>query len=115
GELDARANRLAHHLIARGVGPESIVAVALPRSLELVVGLLGILKAGAAYLPLDTDYPAERLAFMVEDARPVCVVSTGAVAGRLPEAPVLLLDEPGTQEALAREPAYAPSDRDRTR
>nr|AGO88310.1 Arthrofactin synthetase/syringopeptin synthetase C-related non-ribosomal peptide synthetase [Methylobacterium oryzae CBMB20] len=115
GELDARANRLAHHLIARGVGPESIVAVALPRSLELVVGLLGILKAGAAYLPLDTDYPAERLAFMVEDARPVCVVSTGAVAGRLPESPVLLLDEPGTQEALAREPAYAPSDRDRTR
>ncbi|KPI15380.1 amino acid adenylation domain protein [Actinobacteria bacterium OK074] len=74
GELNARANRLAHALIERGVGPESIVALALPRSAELVVAVLAVLKAGAAYLPLDPDYPAARRAFMVEDARPVLVL-----------------------------------------
>ncbi|SDZ72442.1 AMP-binding enzyme, partial [Variovorax sp. YR266] len=73
-ELNARANQIAHHLIARGVGPERFVALALPRSLELVVSLLAILKAGAAYLPLDVDYPRDRLAFMLEDAAPVCMI-----------------------------------------
>ena len=77
-QLNARANRLAHHLIGLGIGPESIVALALPRSLEMVIGLLGILKAGAAYLPLDPDYPAERLAFMLEDAQPRLLVVTTA-------------------------------------
>jgi non-ribosomal peptide synthetase component F len=67
-ELNERANRLAHHLIAQGAGPERFVALALPRSIDLVVGLLAILKAGAAYVPLDVDYPKERLAFMLEDA-----------------------------------------------
>ena len=68
-ELDARANQLAHHLIDLGVGPESIVGLCVERSLEMIVGLLGILKAGAAYLPLDPDYPAERLQYMIDDAR----------------------------------------------
>ena len=64
-ELNAQANRLAHLLIGRGVGPENLVALALPRSIEMIVGLLGILKAGAAYLPLDPDYPVERLSYML--------------------------------------------------
>ena len=67
-ELNAQANRLAHLLIGRGIGPENLVALALPRSIEMVVGLLAILKAGAAYLPLDPDYPVERLAYMLQDA-----------------------------------------------
>jgi amino acid adenylation domain-containing protein len=67
-ELNRRANRLAHRLRARGVGPESLVGLSLERSLDVVVGILGILKAGGAYLPLDPDYPKDRLAFMVDDA-----------------------------------------------
>ncbi len=85
-ELNARANRLAHHLRTLGVGPEVLVGVCLERSLELVVGLLGILKAGGAYVPLDPSYPAERLAFMLQDT----------------QAPVLLTQ----QRLLARLPAY---------
>ena len=73
GALNQRANRLAHTLIARGVGPEDVVGIALPRSPEMVVSLLAVTKAGAAWLPLDPDYPRERLRLMVADARPVCV------------------------------------------
>ncbi len=87
GELNARANRLAHHLRSLGVGPEVLVGVCLERSLELVVGLLAVLKAGGAYVPLDPSYPAERLAFMLEDT----------------QAPVLLTQ----QRSLARLPAYS--------
>ncbi len=67
-ELDARANKLAHHLRALGVGPDTLVGLCIGRSIAMMVGLLGILKAGGAYLPLDPDYPHDRLAFMVEDA-----------------------------------------------
>ncbi|MEU5692153.1 non-ribosomal peptide synthase/polyketide synthase [Actinosynnema sp. NPDC020468] len=70
-ELDARANRLAHHLISRGAGPDQIVAVKLPRSVDLVVAELAVLKAGAAFLPVDPAYPAERIAFMLDDADPL--------------------------------------------
>ena len=87
GELNARANRLAHHLRSLGVGPEVLVGVCLERSPELVVGLLAILKAGGAYVPLDPGYPAERLAFMLQDT----------------QAPVLLTE----QRSLARLPPYA--------
>ncbi|KAA9158725.1 amino acid adenylation domain-containing protein [Amycolatopsis acidicola] len=74
-ELDARANRLAHRLRRDGAGPGAIVALSLPRSADLVVAILGVLKAGAAYLPLDPGYPAERLAYMIEDAEPVLVLN----------------------------------------
>ncbi len=77
-ELNERANRLAHLLISLGTGPEDLVALALPRSMEMVVGLLGILKAGAAYLPLDPDYPAQRLAYTLQDAAPVLRPDHGA-------------------------------------
>ncbi|GAA3379184.1 hypothetical protein GCM10020367_61730 [Streptomyces sannanensis] len=78
-ELDARANRFAHALMARGVGVEQIVALALPRSVELVVAVLGTMKAGAAYLPVDPEYPQSRIAFMLDDARPALVVDDPAM------------------------------------
>ncbi|MCD0448729.1 amino acid adenylation domain-containing protein [Actinocorallia sp. API 0066] len=80
GELNARANRLARHLIERGAGPEKFVALALPRSLDLVVGVLGVLKTGAAYVPVDPDYPADRIAYIVEDAAPVLTVDAALLA-----------------------------------
>ncbi|WP_157106350.1 non-ribosomal peptide synthetase, partial [Nocardia sienata] len=103
GELAARVNRLARYLIARGVGPESLVAVAVPRSTELIVALLAVLEAGGGYLPVDVSYPAERLAFLFTDADPVCVLTTVAEVGALPagERPVVLLDDPMTLATLA--------------
>lgn len=96
-ELDRRANQVAHALIARGVGPDTLVGLCVPRSLEMVVGLLGILKAGAAYVPLDPDYPAERLRFMVEDSAATVVLTHSAVLGSLPQsqADLLRLDDQG--------------------
>ena len=103
-ELNAAANRLARALAARGAGPESVVAVVLDRSAALVVALLAVLKAGAAYLPVDPGYPAERIAFMLADAGPRCVLTSGGLAGGLQEAcglPVLVADEPGLAAELA--------------
>ncbi|MFI7416490.1 amino acid adenylation domain-containing protein [Nonomuraea sp. NPDC049684] len=84
GELDERADRLARLLAARGAGPERYVAVALPRSLDMVVAVLAVLKAGAAYLPVDVGQPAARIAAMVGDTRPVLAVATGESASALP-------------------------------
>ncbi|MFD8912686.1 non-ribosomal peptide synthase/polyketide synthase [Streptomyces sp. NPDC059575] len=110
-ELDARANRLAHALIARGAGPERLVAVALPRSAELVVAILAVLKTGAAYVPVDPEYPVARIAFMLDDARPIVVVTDSRTEDRLPGAgPAgrLVLDDPETAATVARCPATDP-------
>ncbi|MFF9352751.1 amino acid adenylation domain-containing protein, partial [Streptomyces sp. NPDC014734] len=115
-ELDARANRLAHELIARGVGPERYVAIGLPRSAELVVAILAVLKAGAAYLPVDPDYPADRVAYMLGNATPACLLSDCRTAAALPDTdgvPRLLLDEAATVTALRGRPDSAPTDADR--
>ncbi|HSF38965.1 MAG TPA: non-ribosomal peptide synthase/polyketide synthase [Thermoanaerobaculia bacterium] len=95
GELDGRAERLADCLRALGVGPEVTVGVCLERSPQLLVALLGVLKAGGAYVPLDPGYPAERLAFMLEDSGAAVVLSESSVAGKLPEsrAQVVRLDD----------------------
>ncbi len=87
-QLNARANRLAHRLIGLGVGPEQIVALALPRSPELVISILAVLKAGAGYLPLDPDYPPARIIFMLDDARPALLLSGAGLLGELPESRV---------------------------
>ena len=75
-ELDERGNRLAHYLRTNGVGPESLVAVSMERSVDLIVALLGVLKAGGAFVPLDPDYPVERLSLMLRDSRPPVVLTT---------------------------------------
>ncbi|MCA2219577.1 non-ribosomal peptide synthetase, partial [Jidongwangia harbinensis] len=95
GELSARVDGLARWLRSRGVGAESRVAVLVPRSVELVVALLAVVRAGGAYVPVDVDYPADRVRFMVEDAAPVLVLSTAELADRVPDAgvPVVLLDD----------------------
>ncbi|WP_063837499.1 non-ribosomal peptide synthetase, partial [Streptomyces sp. NRRL WC-3549] len=107
GELDARADALARRLTARGIGPEDRVAVALPRTRDLVVALLGVLRSGAAYVPLDPDYPAQRLTYMLDDARPRLLLTTPAVHRRLPASPVphLYTDDLGDAEPAG--PAHA--------
>ncbi|WP_194813355.1 non-ribosomal peptide synthase/polyketide synthase [Nocardia sp. XZ_19_385] len=112
-ELAARADELAHTLVSRGAGPENIVAVALPRSVDLIVALLGVLKAGGGYLPIDPGYPSDRLAFILSDAAPLAVVTDSATAHLLPghaaiphvyldgaaESPQMMLDMTGIADA----------------
>ncbi|WP_040739137.1 non-ribosomal peptide synthetase, partial [Nocardia tenerifensis] len=94
GELDARSNGLARLLGARGVRPDGVVAVALPRSVELITALLAVVKAGGAYLPIDPGYPSDRVAFVLADAAPVVVLTDAATAKALPdnEIPLLCMD-----------------------
>ncbi|MFJ5136597.1 amino acid adenylation domain-containing protein [Streptomyces sp. NPDC088707] len=105
-ELDAQVNRLARLLLAWGAGPEKVVALALPRSIEMVAALFAVLRTGAAYLPLDLDHPADRLRLMAEDTGPLCLLSTTAVAPTLrredgPVALEVLLDEEAVLAELA--------------
>ncbi|GAA0495267.1 hypothetical protein GCM10010361_70840 [Streptomyces olivaceiscleroticus] len=102
-ELHARANRTARELIGRGAGPEQVVAVVLDRSVDLLVALLAIVKAGAAYLPVDPDFPDDRVDFMLRDAAPAVVVTTAAHAHRVPGA--LVLDDPEDAARIDRQPA----------
>jgi pristinamycin I synthase-3/4 len=107
-ELHARANRVAHRLRALGVGPESRVGVCAGRNAGMVAGLLGVLKAGAAYVPLDPAYPAERLAFMLDDTGARVVLADASTASRVPDGVVVVrLDDP----ALDALPPHAPPPR----
>src|SRR6185295_14683986 len=110
-ELDENANRLARRLRALGVVPEVRVGVCMERSLEVVVGLLGILKAGGAYLPLDPEYPAERLAFMIEDGGVSVLLTQEPLLEKLPEhgLPVVCVGRDAA-EILAESPARLPSE-----
>jgi len=121
--LNARANRLAHHLRALGVGPDGRVALCLERSVDMVVGLMAILKAGGAYVPLDPTYPPERLKFMLEDSRPAVVLSHGPARAALQAAlPGLVapparmdLDAPPARVDLVAPPALVDLDADQAR
>ena len=106
-ELDARANRLAHHLRGLGVVPDCRVGVMLERGVEMIVSLLAILKAGGCYVPLDASYPAERLALMLADGGVRVVVSHGALAAVLAETDARIVCVDGAAEAIAAESAEA--------
>ncbi len=107
-ELNARANRLAHYLREKGVGPEVLVGIFIERSLEMVVGLLGILKAGAAYVPMDPTYPAERIGFMLEDAEMPVLVTQSHLVSRLPEHTASLVCLDTDTAALEEQPDTNP-------
>ncbi|OTA17398.1 Amino acid adenylation [Xenorhabdus vietnamensis] len=94
-ELNKRANRLAHHLISLGVHPDDRVAICIERSLEMVVGLLGVLKAGGAFVPLDPTYPTERLTYMLNDSAPVALITQATMAETWnSNLPTIILDTP---------------------
>jgi amino acid adenylation domain-containing protein/FkbM family methyltransferase len=101
-ELNARANRLAEHLRARGVGPDVPVGLCLDRSPALIIGLLGILKAGGAYVPLDPALPAERLRFLLDETQAAAVIAEQRTRARLPEGSAEIVDLDQERQVLAR-------------
>jgi amino acid adenylation domain-containing protein len=110
-ELDVAANRVAHDLAALGVGPDSIVAIDLERSPELVIGMLGILKAGAAYMPLGSDLPQERVRLMISDAQPRAVIGCAASVARraAPAVPLVQVDRYDAANPLDPRPPATPA------
>ncbi|MFL5541905.1 MAG: condensation domain-containing protein, partial [Longimicrobiaceae bacterium] len=107
-ELNARANRLAHHLRALGVGPDARVGICAERGLEMVVGVLGVLKAGGAYVPLDPAYPAERLVYTLADSAPAAVLVQTHLRDRVESADVPVLELDAAAPAWASLPATDP-------
>jgi len=105
GELNRRANQLAHYLMKQGVGPDVLVGICVERSLELIIGVLAVFKSGGAYVPLNPDYPAERLAFMIGDAQIKALLSEERISSVLPvhQAQVICLDSDWSRIALERE------------
>ncbi|MFH8446865.1 amino acid adenylation domain-containing protein [Streptomyces sp. NPDC018026] len=112
-ELDVRANRLAHYLRAQGVGRGSVVGLCLPRGAAMIEAILGVWKAGAAYVPLDPAYPGERLGFMLTDSRAAVLIGTGEVLDELPVGRIRAvdLDDPMVLAALARHSTSPPQHR----
>jgi amino acid adenylation domain-containing protein/non-ribosomal peptide synthase protein (TIGR01720 family) len=111
-ELNQRANRVAHYLVEKGIGPESLVGVSLERSAEMVLVIIAIWKAGAAYLSLDSEYPRARLAHMLNDAMPKLVITTTRLQSQLPQiagVDFLVLDAPELTAALEHAPERNPN------
>jgi len=104
GELNRRANQVAHRLQRSGIGPEAVVGICVERSPEMIVGLLGVLKAGGAYVPLDPTYPQKRLAFMLEDAQAQILLTQTPLLGRLPVREVESICLDGDWEPFVQEP-----------
>ncbi|WP_230623729.1 amino acid adenylation domain-containing protein [Chromobacterium violaceum] len=115
GQLSARVAQLGRELLSRGIGDGSVVGVAVPRSVDTVVAILGTLAAGAAFLPLDLDYPPERLGMMCEDAAPALLLTRSDVRGRLPDLPALCLDDVEARARLAAHAATPLDDAERPR
>jgi amino acid adenylation domain-containing protein len=111
GELNDRANQLAHYLIRHGVGPEILVGICVERSVEMIVGILGILKSGGAYVPLDPSYPRDRLAFMFEDSSVHFLLTWHGMLEDLPENHPELICLDDEKEAISRESARSPGRR----
>ncbi|MCA6119370.1 amino acid adenylation domain-containing protein, partial [Bradyrhizobium sp. WSM 1738] len=101
GELDTKANQLARHLIALGVGPDRVVAICLPRGIAMIVSVLAVLKAGGAYLPLDPAYPVERLRHIVDDAKPKLLITDNAGHAIFPNATCEIVDLEASALAIA--------------
>ena len=99
GQLNRRANQLAHHLLGLGAQPDQRLAICVPRGIDMVVCMLAVLKAGCAYVPLDPAYPVQRLAYMLDDSAPVVLIAHRALANSLPAhgVPLLALDEQAGQ------------------
>jgi amino acid adenylation domain-containing protein len=107
-ELDTAANRLAHHLIALGIGPDVAVCVLLDRSIDVLVGLLGVLKAGGCYVPLEPSYPASRLAFMAAETAAPVLLTRSDLARRVPAAPWTVVNVDTDRERIGRLLAHRP-------
>ncbi|MDX7998135.1 amino acid adenylation domain-containing protein [Xenorhabdus sp. Reich] len=113
-ELNRRANQLAHHLIAFGVRPDSRVAICVERGLDMIISLFGILKAGAGYIPLDPEYPTERLTYQLSDGKPAILLTQKHLQQNLQadssiqDLPVWLLDDETYQDSVAKQPAHNP-------
>jgi amino acid adenylation domain-containing protein/non-ribosomal peptide synthase protein (TIGR01720 family) len=107
-ELDARGNQLAHHLQARGVGPGTLVALCLERSPEMVIGILGILKAGSAYVPVDPSYPTERILFLLEDTDAPVLLTETTLVDQLPRTGAQLVHMDTDAEQIAAQPRTRP-------
>ncbi|HET9676631.1 MAG TPA: condensation domain-containing protein, partial [Solirubrobacterales bacterium] len=104
-QLDERANRLAHHLRRHGVGPETLVGLAMERSLDMLAGVIAVLKAGGGYVPLDPEYPKERLAHMLDDSRVPVLLTQEHLIERLPEHGARIVAVDRDAAAIAAEPA----------
>jgi amino acid adenylation domain-containing protein len=108
-DLVARANRLAHHLQALGIGAEDLVGICLPRTAELIASVLAVLKAGGAYVPLDPAYPAERIAFMLADSKSKAVITQSDLVDALPQTTATIVRIDTDWEPIANQPAIAPA------
>ncbi len=106
-ELDKRANQVAHEILAQGVAPDQMVGIFIERSIEMMVGLLGILKAGAAYVPMDPSYPADRLAIILEDTKARIVVTTSDLRSKLPAGLNLICAESAGEHGDVARPQIA--------